>query len=239
MSSRSAWATKWAPGQPELQSETTKKRSKETEGGEGTGRKSLCFNLACPVYKRSCSLICYLSYTQAQGDFRVTPSTARTQGLNAWWKGQSEEPRVLQGKSQQSQSLSLLQSSVLSLSLIKAMVSRGVNQAFLIRAGHLIFSWFWCQMKFSFTLDWLLFLGSGFWVAGTIGALSYPNCFSRERNRWFGPSNGCELFFFYLSLGMIYFYGLQLYWMGKSWEYGYHKYLLVPFSTFAPLRLPR
>lgn len=26
--------------------------------------------------------MCYLSYTQAQGDFRVTPSTARTQGLN-------------------------------------------------------------------------------------------------------------------------------------------------------------
>lgn len=129
------------------------KRDQKKQGGEGTGRKSLCFNLACPVYKRSRSLICYLSYTQAQGDFRVTPSTARTQGLNAWWKGQSEEPRVLQGKSQQSQSLSLLQSSVLSLSLIKAMVSRGVNQAFLIRAGHLIFSWFWCQMKFTFTLD--------------------------------------------------------------------------------------
>lgn len=49
--------------------------------------------------------MCYLSYTQAQGDFRVTPSTARTQGLNTWWKGQSEELRVLHGKSQQSQSL--------------------------------------------------------------------------------------------------------------------------------------
>lgn len=82
--------------------------------------------------------MCYLSYTHAQGDFRVTPSTA--QHTTAWWKGQSEKLRVLQEKRASRVGLSFLHSSVLSLSLIKSMVSRGVNQAFLVRAGHLIFS---------------------------------------------------------------------------------------------------
>lgn len=137
----SAWSTKWAPGQLELQSETLMtKRSKEKKGS--VGGKSLCYNLACPVYRRSCSLMWYLSYTQAPASgwlhLLLNDTCTAYKSWTAWWKGQPEELRVLQGKAS---SQYLLHSSVLSLSLTEAMVSRGVNQVFLIRVGYLIFSW--------------------------------------------------------------------------------------------------
>jgi hypothetical protein len=101
-------------------------------------------NLACSVYKRNCSHLCYLSYTQAPAsewlNLLLKDTRMAHKGWMAWSKGQWEELRVLQGKVS-SQFLGLLHSSVLSPSLTEAMMSCAVNHVFLIRTVHLIVSW--------------------------------------------------------------------------------------------------